>query len=75
MVLNLQALENQMLPTVRGIEGLTKAIIGLGNAAHFLTTGELGNTFLKYAPNNPVETRNSMGRTPSNGSKPNAGSN
>jgi hypothetical protein len=73
LVLNLKALEGQLYPTAKGIVELTQAIIKLGDAAHILNTGELGSALVKNAPTKTVETKDSLSRTPGNGSKPNSG--
>jgi len=70
MVLNLKALESQLMPTAKGIEELTKRIIQLGNAAHILEKNELGQALSNNPILQPVSTKQSMGTTPSNGSKP-----
>ena len=72
MVLNLKALEDNLYPTAKGIEGLTQAIINLGSAAHMLTDTERARGVYGATPLGPVTT-SSMGKTPSNGSKTRAG--
>lgn len=74
LVQNLKALEGELYPTIKGISALTQIIMALGNAAHILTTGELGSALTRNPINQPVETRGSLSRTPGNGSKPHGGS-
>lgn len=73
LVLNLKALEGGLMPTVKGIGDLTQVILQLGTAAHMLVNGELGAALSRMTPMKMVDTKESMGRIPASGSKPNAG--
>jgi hypothetical protein len=69
MTLNLKALEDNLYPTAQGIAALTQAIVGLGSAAHLLTDSERARGVYNASPTGAVATKDSMSRTPANGSK------
>jgi hypothetical protein len=68
LTLNLKYLEDQLYPTAKGIENLTKYIIGLGDAAKLLTDQERAAGVFRATPTQQVDTR-ATGKTPANGSK------
>jgi hypothetical protein len=73
MVLNLKALQDNLYPTADGISKLTQAIIGLGNAAHMLTDEERARGVGNAAVTRTVDTKASVTRTSSTGSRPRPG--
>lgn len=73
LVLNLKAFQDEIYPTATGIKQLTQAIIELGSAAKVLTDDERARGMLQATPLAPVQTKASISRTPSNGSKPRVG--
>lgn len=70
LVLNLKAFQDEVAPTADSIKQLTQSIIGLGNAAKMLTDDQRASGVLQGTPMMQVDTKSSLTRTPSNGTKP-----